>query len=259
MGGPFKVPSWASEPQQKASLHPDKTNGNLSETQQEVIDIDNKSCYIIGRDAHISQIVLSHNTVSRIHAAFVHHTDGRIYLIDNRSTHGTLVNQKRIEPHKPFHLRDGQKLQFGGDETHIYVFRCEQMENNDYQKQRIGQKRTRSNDPDERVRVQHILVKHKGSRNPTSWLEPEVTRTVEEAEQLALEMRAKLISGEIDFSTLAEESSHCSSHKRGGDLGFFSRGKMQPEFEEAAFSIDIGEISQPVKSASGVHLILRTG
>lgn len=47
------------------------------------------------------------------------------------------------------------------------------------------------------------------------------------------------------------------SHKEGGDLGRFGRGKMQPPFERAAFALAVGELSEPVTSDSGVHLILR--
>jgi len=54
------------------------------------------------------------------------------------------------------------------------------------------------------------------------------------------------------------QESDCNSYKRGGDLGMFGLGKMQKPFEEAAFNLDIGELSQPVETASGIHLILRT-
>ena len=47
------------------------------------------------------------------------------------------------------------------------------------------------------------------------------------------------------------------SAKRGGDLGHFGRGQMQPAFEEASFQLQIGEMSQIVDTDSGVHIILR--
>jgi NIMA-interacting peptidyl-prolyl cis-trans isomerase 1 len=57
----------------------------------------------------------------------------------------------------------------------------------------------------------------------------------------------------------AQAESHCSSHKRGGDLGVFDRNQMQKPFTEAAFSLEVGEMSQLVDTDSGIHLILRTG
>eukprot|EP01024_Parvocaulis_polyphysoides_P015392 TRINITY_DN16713_c0_g2_i1.p4 TRINITY_DN16713_c0_g2~~TRINITY_DN16713_c0_g2_i1.p4 ORF type:complete len:114 (+),score=14.54 TRINITY_DN16713_c0_g2_i1:211-552(+) len=111
---------------------------------------------------------------------------------------------------------------------------------------------------EEQIQASHILIKHRNSRRPSSWLEENVTRSEEEALQTATEMREKLMAGEADFATLAEWNSHCSSHKRGGDLGKFGRGQMVAEFENAAYNLKVGELSQPVKTTSGVHLILRT-
>ena len=53
--------------------------------------------------------------------------------------------------------------------------------------------------------------------------------------------------------------SHCSSAKRGGDLGWFGHGQMMKEFEDAAFGLQVGEMSGPIETQSGVHLLLRTG
>lgn len=51
--------------------------------------------------------------------------------------------------------------------------------------------------------------------------------------------------------------SDCSSFRASGDLGPFSRGMMQKSFEDAAFALDMGEISEIVSTDSGVHIILR--
>ncbi|MCO5597451.1 hypothetical protein L7F22_051529 [Adiantum nelumboides] len=52
--------------------------------------------------------------------------------------------------------------------------------------------------------------------------------------------------------------SDCSSAQKGGDLGFFAKGQMQKAFEDAAFNLPVGKLSDVVKSDSGHHLIIRT-
>lgn len=66
------------------------------------------------------------------------------------------------------------------------------------------------------------------------------------------------MSGQATFEELASQFSDCSSAKRGGDLGPFGRGQMQKPFEEAAFNLKVGEMSGPVWTDSGVHIIKRT-
>ena len=69
--------------------------------------------------------------------------------------------------------------------------------------------------------------------------------------------RKQIASGEVKFEELAEQFSDCSSAKRGGDLGEFTAGQMQKAFEEAAFALSPGEMSEEVWTDSGVHIILR--
>ena len=54
------------------------------------------------------------------------------------------------------------------------------------------------------------------------------------------------------------KESDCSSARKNGDLGFFTRERMLKEFSDAAFDLDVGEISMPVESSSGIHIIKRT-
>ncbi|CAG8456451.1 1461_t:CDS:2 [Paraglomus brasilianum] len=108
------------------------------------------------------------------------------------------------------------------------------------------------------IRASHLLVKHIESRRPSSWKESRITRTKDQALALILAYRERIEKGETTLAELANTESDCSSSKRGGDLGFFGRGQMQPSFEEAAFKLEVDQLSEPVWSDSGVHLILRT-
>ena len=65
----------------------------------------------------------------------------------------------------------------------------------------------------------------------------------------------KEIKGGADFTELAKVNSACPSSSNGGDLGFFQRGQMVPEFDSKAFSLEKGELSDPVKTQFGYHII----
>lgn len=108
------------------------------------------------------------------------------------------------------------------------------------------------------MRASHLLVKSRESRRPSSWREDHITRTKEEALAILLEYQKKIEQGQETLSALATNYSDCSSAKRGGDLGWFERGQMQKPFEEATFALQVGQLSKPVWTDSGVHLILRT-
>jgi parvulin-like peptidyl-prolyl isomerase len=105
----------------------------------------------------------------------------------------------------------------------------------------------------ESVHARHILVRFKGSQLPLAAGKKELTD--EEALAKTQEIRKKLLAGE-DFATLAKtESDDVQTGVKGGDLGTFKHGQMVPEFEQAAFSIPVGQVSEPVKSKFGYHLI----
>ena len=109
----------------------------------------------------------------------------------------------------------------------------------------------------EKVRASHILAKHNQSRRPSSWKEANITRSKGEAMRMIKEFRARIVNGE-EFAVIAKLESDCGSAKNGGDLGDFGRGQMQKPFEDATYSLSVGELSEPVESDSGIHIILRT-
>ena len=109
----------------------------------------------------------------------------------------------------------------------------------------------------EKVRASHILAKHNKSRRPSSWKEANITRSKAEANKIIKEFRERIVNGE-DFEMIAKLESDCSSAKNGGDLGEFGRGQMQKPFEDATYALSVGELSEPVESDSGIHIILRT-
>jgi len=99
------------------------------------------------------------------------------------------------------------------------------------------------------IRARHILI-----RAPED--NPEARQ---QARQEALELKRQLEQG-ADFATLAREhSDDPGSARRGGDLGWFGRGRMVEPFEEAAFSAPIGRVVGPVETRFGYHLIEVTG
>lgn len=75
-----------------------------------------------------------------------------------------------------------------------------------------------------------------------------------EDEEKAKEIKERLDNGE-SFEELAKENSSCPSKERGGDLGHFQSGQMVPEFEAALIDMENGEISNPVKTQFGYHVI----
>ena len=83
------------------------------------------------------------------------------------------------------------------------------------------------------------------------------TRTKVEALATIQEIKGELDKGG-DFADLAAEHSDCPSGQQGGRLGTFGRGQMVPTFDEAAFGLDVGEVSGIVETPFGYHVVYRT-
>ena len=93
---------------------------------------------------------------------------------------------------------------------------------------------------------------------PLTRVQNNITRSQAEAEEILRDFQAQINGDAAKFAELAQEHSDCSSHAKGGDLGWFGRGQMQRPFEEATYALQPGQMSGIVSSDSGVHLILRT-
>jgi peptidyl-prolyl cis-trans isomerase D len=107
------------------------------------------------------------------------------------------------------------------------------------------EKDSRFTDPEE-VRARHILVK-----TPTGGGDEAKATARKEADDLLAQVRA---GG--DFAALAKQhSADPGSAAKGGDLGFFPRGRMTPAFENAAFALDPGQLSEVVETPFGFHII----
>ena len=79
-----------------------------------------------------------------------------------------------------------------------------------------------------------------------------------EKQSQALQILEEIKQGK-KFGAAAKEISTCPSSKKEGDLGYFTKGQMVKEFEDVAFNLEIGEVSAPVKTQFGYHIIKRLG
>jgi peptidyl-prolyl cis-trans isomerase D len=99
----------------------------------------------------------------------------------------------------------------------------------------------------ERVRARHILFK----------VPPDASPDVVEQVRKRAEFTKQMIEGGNDFATVAQSESDDETTKdKGGDLGFFTRGTMNRELEKTTFNLDVGKISDPVRTELGFHLLM---
>jgi len=137
--------------------------------------------------------------------------------------------KKYLEKAKLINLKVRSKVKLSDDELRAEYNRWVNME---------------SADPE--VHARHVVVQVQPKASPA-----EVEAARKKAEGLAEEARRP----GVNFAELAKKKSEGPSASEGGDLGFFKRGVMLPEFDRAAFSLKDGEVSEPVRSQWGWHVI----
>lgn len=143
-------------------------------------------------------------------------------------------------------MEDFKKIFWENNESDVLINKLQKEELSDINIKESKVKDYYNNNQDqykhsEQVKASHILIKTD-------------ERSEEEAKTRAHEILTELKDG-AKFAELAKKYSEGSSAKNGGDLGFFSKGQMVPEFEKAAFNLEKGELSQPVKTQYGYHII----
>jgi hypothetical protein len=108
--------------------------------------------------------------------------------------------------------------------------------------------------PPSKIEARHVLVQWMGCRSAGS----SVVRTRDQARATIEDVLKRAKAGE-DFTRLAVEfSDEPGAGPRGGSLGTFGKGQMDPIFEKAAFALEPGQISDIVETPFGYHVILRT-
>jgi len=103
----------------------------------------------------------------------------------------------------------------------------------------------------DKITASHILIMHNESKDSRSDL------SKNEAKKLINDLHKKLGKKKSLFKDLAQKHSDCSSSNYGGSLGEFGKGVMVKPFEESAFSLKVGEISNPIETDFGFHIIKR--
>lgn len=98
----------------------------------------------------------------------------------------------------------------------------------------------------ESVKASHILIQISKDAGNDLWNKAKKDLTA---------LRKDILAGKVSFEDAAADKSDCPSKADGGNLGFFTKGQMVPEFDEVAFSTKVGEISAPVKTQFGYHIV----
>ena len=102
-----------------------------------------------------------------------------------------------------------------------------------------------------RISASHILIMHTDSQSSRSSL------TKDQALELVNKLHKEILENPEKFRDIAVQKSDCASASNAGSLGEFGEGMMVKEFEVAAFSLEVNQISDPVETDFGFHIIKR--
>lgn len=134
------------------------------------------------------------------------------------------------------------------------VMMMEEEPGSDRQRDPTRAPRTLNNSPPGvQLNAAHILIMHSGSKKAPA----DLNRTKDEARALAEKITGMAREDIGKFASLAKTYSEGPSGTRGGDLGNFDSGVMAPEFSATTQKLKIGEVSEPVETVFGYHVILR--
>merc|ERR1739842_275066 len=118
MANHYEIPKWAGKP--PVGLHLDVAKGD--KLFQKLM-IDEKKCYLFGRNPQLNDCCIDHASCSRVHSALVYHKHLNIaFLVDLGSTHGTFIGNIRLESSKPTQLPINSTFHFGAS-TRMYTLR----------------------------------------------------------------------------------------------------------------------------------------
>jgi len=106
----------------------------------------------------------------------------------------------------------------------------------------------------EEIAASHVLVAYKGAERADA----KIARSKDDAKKRAGELLLKVKAPGADFADVAKKESDCPSKNKGGDLGTFKKGTMHKDFDEAAWKLKVGDLSDVVETPFGFHVIKRT-
>ncbi len=118
----------------------------------------------------------------------------------------------------------------------------------------ISVKEEENGDKPDEIKASHILISYKGADRADS----DISRSKDEAKKEAERLRKLIVEENSDFAEIAQKHSDGPSSSKGGDLGKFKFEVMAKPFSEAAFDLNVGEVSEVVETGFGFHVIKRT-
>lgn len=284
----FKIPPWTGAPTIAMHLQVMREGCALPSW-----DLRRFPFYLIG-SSNICDIRLENQSISRTHCVLVWHRDLKSFVAVDTSTNGVWLDGVRIERETPTPVRPESVLKFGSS-TRTYTMKngvavknvltsaslqkgCSDVRGTSEPRplplvsaeatgdlNAVQQAATSvdSESADSSPRhLRHILIKHKDVEKPIS-ANPKnkgekITRSEEGAFDLCRNIRQLYESwDEGTFSAMAIEWSEDVKSKKGGDLGMVSRGDFDEAFEMPVFNLKSNEVSQPIATSLGVHLVFR--